>query len=446
MTGIVELDAATAARSQGAVAGWLTDHGLRRGDRVAVDHDGSAAYLAVVIGALRIGVIPVPVPDSLPSDDREYLVADADVAARVGPADWEAVLAHTPASLGPLPLGRPMLYTSGTTGRRKGVWSGVWDADTARLAYLDEHDQWGFRPDDRHLVCSPLYHSAPLRFATHTLLAGGTVLLQGRFDAELTTNLIAAGRVTTSFVVPAHLQRIIDIDPPEPSDRLRWLAHAGSACPAPLKRRVIEWVGAERLFEFYGSSEAQFTVCRADEWERVPETVGRARRGRALLVDDDGVIWCRQPAFARFEYWRDPDKTAAAWRDDECTVGDLGALDDGGRLMLRGRRDDLVVSGGVNVYPAEVERVMSGYPGVDNCVAFGVDDDDWGQIVVLAWVGSADADELRTYGADHLQPAARPRRWWPLPSFPEGTLGKVSRRALAERYRHQDRASGLPDS
>lgn len=439
------LDAGTSERQQAAAAGWLVETGFQPGDRLAVDCDGSPAYLAVVIAALCVGVVPVPIPTGIPAVDRRELIADAEVRACVGPDDWSAVLGHRPGPRGPLPLARPMMYTSGTTGRRKGVWSGVWQPDVARRAFLDEHDQWGFTPDDRHLVCSPLYHSAPLRFVVHTLLAGGSVLLPDRFEAERVADALAAGDVSTVFVVPAHLQRILALDPPTPSRRLRWLAHAGAPCAEDLKRRLLTWCEPKRVYEFYGSTEAQFSVCRGDEWLEAPGVVGRARRGRSLRVDADGVVWCRQPDFGRFRYWGDDAKTEAAWRDEECTVGDVGHLDESGRLTLLGRRADLIISGGANVYPAEIERVMAQHPGVDQCAAFGVADERWGQRVVFAWAGVADEQSLRDFARGHLMPAARPKQYFPTQEMPRGNLGKLNRLELADRYQ-RDRVRCDPRS
>jgi len=158
------------------------------------------------------------------------------------------------------------------------------------------------------------------------------------------------------------------------------------------------------LWEFYGSTEAQFTVCSPDEWLAHPGTVGRARPGRRLSITpiddgqpddgddpggstgDAGTIWCDMPAFARFRYWGDAAATRAAWRGSACTVGDLGRLDDDGYLYLTGRRHDLIISGGVNVYPAEVEAVLAAVPGLREVAVFGLPDEQWGQVVCAAYV------------------------------------------------------------
>ena len=140
--------------------------------------------------------------------------------------------------------------------------------------------------------------------------------------------------------------------------------------------------------------------------------MGRARPGRRLEVDDDGVVWCHAPGFARFEYWRDPESTARAWRAGSFTVGDLGRLDDAGYLFLEGRRDDLVISGGVNVYPVEVEAALAELPGVEEVAVFGVGDDEWGERVCAAVVGGADEAALRRHAARRLAPYKRPKAYF----------------------------------
>jgi acyl-CoA synthetase (AMP-forming)/AMP-acid ligase II len=323
-----------------------------------------------------------------------------------------------------------MHYTSGTSGRRKGVWSGVLGEASARALFDEEVELWGFDAADRHLVLGPLHHSAPLRFAMHTLLAGGDVLLPGRFDPPALLAAIPELRPTTAFCAPTHLKRLFAAGELPPLDSFRLLAHAGEACPHRVKRRAIEAFPAGSVAELYGSTEAQFTACRAEEWLARPGTVGRARTGRRLRVDGDGVIWCRVPAHARFSYWRDPDKTAAAWRGTAVTVGDVGRLDGDGYLYLDGRRDDLIISGGVNVYPLEVERVLNRCPGVRESAVFGVDDERWGQRVCAAVVGTVSPGVLADYARARLAPAKRPKDYHLVPGLPTSPTGKVARRAV----------------
>ena len=431
MTDIPVVTSSGSERDQRRAAAALATAGLRPGDRLLVSAAASPALLAAVLGALRTGVIPVVLDPGLPAAERAALAEDADAALDLGNDPGSLLAGTDEADLADVPLARPMHYTSGTTGRRKGVWSGVLAEDDARALAAEEIELWGFEPGDRHLVLSPLHHSAPLRFAIHTLLAGGDVLLPGPFDAGRLAAAISALRPTTTFCVPTHLQRLIARDDVDWSS-FRRLVHAGAPCPAPLKRAVLQALPEGSVWEFYGSTEAQFTVCSPEDWLAHPGSVGRARPGRRLETDERGQLWCEVPRWARFEYWRAPDKTAAAWRGDLVTVGDLGRVDDDGIVWLDGRREDLIISGGVNVYPAEVEAVLDAHPGVVESAVFGVPDDEWGQRVVAAYVGTADPAELGAWARERLAAAKRPKGLHPLGELPRTTTGKVRRLDLPE--------------
>jgi acyl-CoA synthetase (AMP-forming)/AMP-acid ligase II len=424
------VDAAGSERDQRRAAASLAEAGLRAGDRVLVSAAASPALLAVVLGALRTGIVPVVLDPALPAAERAALAEDADAALDVGD-DPGRLLGDAETDLADVPLARPMHYTSGTTGRRKGVWSGVLTADDARALAAEEIDLWGFVPADRHLVLSPLHHSAPLRFAAHTLLAGGEVLLPGPFDAERAAAVITTLRPTTTFCVPTHLQRLLARDDVDWSS-FRRLVHAGAPCPAPLKRAVLDALPDGSVWEFYGSTEAQFTVCSPEDWLAHPGSVGRARPGRRLETDDRGQLWCAVPPWARFEYWRAPEKTSAAWRGDLVTVGDLGRVDDDGTVWLDGRREDLVISGGVNVYPAEVEAVLDAHPDVVESAVFGIPDEEWGQRVVAAYVGAADPAGLGAWSRERLSPAKRPKSLHRVDDLPRTSTGKVRRLDLPQ--------------
>jgi long-chain acyl-CoA synthetase len=411
----------------------LQRHGLVEGDRVAVVAPPSAAYLGVAIGALRIGIVPVLLNPALTAGEQSALLADADPALVLRDTEVAELIATTDAEvdLAPHPRARPMLFTSGTTGRPKGVWSGVLD-DAAAASLIDEEAElWGFTRDDRLLVVSPLHHSAPLRFSTGTLLAGGSVVLGGGTDAL--GAVIAEHRPTTAFVAPVHLQRLFGLGDDLPSlASFRLVAHAGAPCPHSLKQRAFDAFPTGSVWEFYGSTEGQFTACSPEEWLEAPGTVGRARSGRQLDVDADGMIWCRVPSHARFTYWRDPEKTAQAWRGDAFTVGDVGRIDADGFLFLDGRRDDLIITGGVNVYPVEVELAILRHPGVADAMVFGVDDDRWGQMVCAAIVGDVRADALDAFLRDHIAAYKRPKRIVVVDELPHSPTGKLSRSRAGE--------------
>ncbi len=431
MVEVLEPDSAEAAQRR--AAGFLRQAGLGTGDRVVFVLPSSADLLVAVLGALRTGVVPVLLNATLMPAERDQLIADAEPALVVGDDAGLARFADgPPVELAPVPLGRPMHYTSGTTGRAKGVSSGVMDESVARSAFDDEADLWDFGPGDTHLVCSPLYHSVSVRFASGTLLRGGRVVVLSRFEPAAAAAVLTTLRPTTTFLAPTALRRLLaEAGLPPRLDMLRLLVHAGSPCPPDLKRAAIDRAPPGSVWEFYGSTEGQFTVCPPDEWSERPGTVGRARSGRRISVDEDSVVWCRPPSFARFTYWNDPESTARAWRDGAFTVGDLGHLDGDGYLFLDGRRDDLVISGGINVYPAEVEATLAGVAGVDEVAVFGMADPDWGERVCAAVVGPAEA-ELRAHSARHLAPYKRPKQYFRVADLPRTATGKLRRSALPE--------------
>jgi acyl-CoA synthetase (AMP-forming)/AMP-acid ligase II len=442
------LEPGPAEDAQRRAAGHLRRSGLVPGDRVAFALPSSAALLVAVLGALRSGVVPVLLNATLLPDERDRLVADAEPALVVTDEAALDTFASGPRlELAPVPLGRPMHYTSGTTGRSKGVYAGVLDEPSAQALFDDEADLWAFDAADTHLVCSPMYHAVSVRFAAGTLLRGGRVVVLSYFDAPNAAAVLRELRPTTTFVAPTVLRRLL-AEPALPArlDMLRLLVHAGAPCPAALKRAALERTVPGALWEFYGSTEGQFTACGPDEWLGRPGTVGRARPGRRLAVDDDGVVWCTAPAFARFSYWRDPDATARAWRGDAFTVGDMGRLDGDGYLFLDGRRDDLVISGGVNVYPAEVEGVLAELDGVADVAVFGRDDPEWGQAVCAAVVGSAREVELRDHAAHRLAPYKRPKAYFLVDELPMTATGKLRRGALAAWLGLDTGASGGAES
>ena len=424
--------ASDAEALQTRIAGALLGRGLRAGDRVAFACPNSVELLGAILGATRVGIAPVPLNPTLLDEERAVILDSAEPALVVGPSELAALVDGPRAELAPAPLVRPMHYTSGTTGTPKGVWSGVLDEADAVALQQDESDVWAFEPGDVLLVCSPLYHSAPLRFSAGTLLAGGEVVVLERFDAGVVGQAIAEERPTLTFMVPAHLQRLFAWgDLPDVSS-FRRLVHAGAPCPTPLKEAALARFPVGTVWEFYGATEGQFTVCSPDDWLEHPGTVGRARPRRRLEVDSDGLVWCHVPPFARFEYWRDPVHTAEAWRGDAFTAGDLGHLEDG-YLFLDSRRDDLIISGGVNVYPAEVENVLCALAGVEDVAVFGVPDERWGERVCAAVVGDVHRDAVVDHARARLAPYKCPKDVYFVDALPRTGTGKVRRSQLAGR-------------
>ena len=421
-----DIDASARAGAHG-----LIERGFEPGQRVCISAPNSPQLLALIDGCLRAGIAPVVLSSSATSREITEMSTDVDASAVLFEDDVRALAAPGDGSeLGELPTCRPVHFTSGTSGRPKAVWSGWLDPGEAAEWVADEQGAWDITASDVHLVCGPLNHSAPLRFALMTLWAGGAVIVPPKFSAEAVTPLLASS--TTTFMAPTHLQRLMDvIGDASPEHELRLLAHAGAACPD----RVREWAhrafGIDVVTEFYGSTEGQFTVCPASEWIEHPGTVGRARNGREMRVDDDGRLWSRPPSYARFEYWGDTQKTADAWEGDWFTVGDYGRIDPDGFVYLEGRKGDLIITGGVNVYPAEIERVLSNLPGVDTVVAFGLADDTWGQRVCVAVVGSVNESDIRDYASQQLSGPKRPKDVFVVDSLPVTHSGKVDRSAVS---------------
>ena len=436
----------------------LWAQGIRPLDRVAIvtpEHrfpQAEAAALqahtiAISLGCLRSGIIPVMINPSLTESERRKIVADCRPRTTIiSEADFNRVL--QPDAAGPtpeladVPLGRPMHYTSGTTGAAKGVWTSNLSIAESTLLWAEDHEQWGFDAEDRYLLQGPLCHSAPLRFAHSTLLAGGSVILPGWFTAEGTAQALREHSPTITFTVPTHLHRLLEL-PEVPAATYRLLAHAGARCPAPLTRRIHDWAGVDQVWEFYGSTEGQFTACSGPESIAHPGTVGKARAHRSLQIKD-GVVWCSAPHYARFRYWGDDAKTARAVTIGpdgiHFTVGDLGRMDEEGYLFLEGRREDLIISGGVNVYPAEVESVLVEHPQIDEIAVFGIDDERWGQRVEAVYTGSASTSQLEQFARDRLAGHKRPKIFHRASQLPHTTSGKIQHNRLADLV-SQDRDS-----
>ena len=449
--------------------GFLRREGLAEGDRIVVLLGNDPSTFGLLAATCLEGVVAVPLPGDLGPGELAEIVADAEPTAIVtlpgraaelaglgprviaaDPEELAAVPGRDPSA--DWPRTRPMAYTSGTTGRRKGVFAGIHDADWGRETIADEHEAFEGRHGASHLVVSPLYHSGPFRFALVTALNGGRIAVLESFTAPAWRAALRTLRPDSLFCVPTHLHRLLELPETAPDDlaSLALLAHAAAPCPVPLKEEVLDLAPEGAVWEFYGSTEGQFTICPPDVWRRAPGTVGHARPGRRLEIRDDaglqlpvgevGTVWAHVPEHARFEYWRSPDRTARAWDGDAFTVGDLGSLDEGGRLTLAGRPGDLVITGGVNVYPAEVERYLLEAPGVAEAVVFGMPDEDWGErleAAVVPWPGyEPDAEQLRAELAAVLARSKVPKRIHVVGDLPRTSTGKIRRDGSLSRQVH----------
>ena len=453
-----ELDA-----RQRALVGALSAEGIRRRDRIAVYSSNRVESLEVSIGALRAGIVPVPINSLLTPSEVDYVLADSgahvlftDRLVETSPSTERVITfgdayeryIHdaSPADISDVALGRPMHYTSGTTGSPKGVW--VEPHSEARAIALSRafRELWGIDDNDAHLVCSPLAHSAPHRFATRTLEAGGRVVLQGKFNGAETLAATELFGITSTFMVPTHLERIFGLGrralARHDLSSMRLLAHAGAPIRDATKREALEIFPQGSVWEFYGSTEGQATRISTEEWLSRPGSVGRALPGGDITIADNegnelpegeiGWVWVRDPSNEPWEYWGDAAKTRGAWSEDAFCVGDLGSLDGDGYLFLAGRGDDTIISGGVNVYPLEVENVLVGHPSVAEALVYGADHDEWGQevraLVVPAFNQPLDAELLRTWARERLAGFKCPRVIEIVDDLPRTPTGKVQRR------------------
>ena len=416
----------------------------------------------MVVAALRRGIIPVPINPLLTPSEVSYVLEDS--AARwmftdrtlephpqlerlitFGDAYERSLTEAKPAPLAENVRGRPMHYTSGTTGMPKGVWVEPYDAPRAAEVSRAFRELWEIASEDIHLICSPLAHSAPLRFSIRTLEAGGTVILQKKFEAEETMAAIALFGVTSTFMVPTHLERILALGRRTlmryDTSSVRLLAHAGAPIRTETKHEVLALFPSGSVWEFYGSTEGQATRISTEEWIEKEGSVGRALPGAEVLIVDDagtekragevGEVWVRDPNGDEFEYWGDPGKTERAWRDDAFSVGDLGYLDRDGYLFLTGRKHDTIITGGVNVYPQEVEKVLCEHPAVAEALVYGAEHDEWGQEVRAAVVPNGDMplqpELLKEWARERLAGFKLPRTIEVVESLPRTATGKLKR-------------------
>ena len=435
---------------QRALTGLLFEGDLETGDRIAILAANREEIVEVSTGALRAGIVPVPVNSLLTPPEIAYLMEDSGARwlftdrpiepipgveriVTFGDAYERCLVEASPTDISDVTLTRPMHYTSGTTGRPKGVYVPPMNEDEAAVISAAFRRLWAIDSSDVHLVCSPLAHSAPLRFSTRTLEAGGTVALQPRFEAENTLAAIELFGITSTFMVPTHLERILaagrGVHARYDLSTMRLLAHAGAPIREGTKRRVLELFPEGSVWEFYGSTEGQATRISTDEWLTRPGSVGQSLPGSKVYVMSDdfekvpvgevGQVWVLVPPGERFEYWGDEEKTNAAWRDGAFTVGDLGHLDDEGYLYLSGRKHDTIITGGVNVYPQEVEAVLCAHPSIAEVVVYGAPNEEWGQ-------------EVRARVGPGPRVAGRPRR-------PEGLGARTARRLQGPSF---DRVRG----
>ncbi len=464
----------------------LRDIGLRRGDVLAVCIENSLEFIVVACAGRRSGLVIVPISTKLTAAELAFIVSDSgaktlvvsegieanfqtlptacgDVKIVVAgcSGDWSAFCAKQSAvAIEDASVGTEMLYSSGTTGRPKGIHyhnaeGGLLERMSVVLARM------GVGATSVYLSPAPLYHSAPFSWALSVLGFGGTVVIMEKFDAEEALRLIQKHRIEVSQWVPTHFVRLLKL-PKAVRDAydirsLKLAVHAAAPCPPPVKFAMIDWWGPI-LLEYFGCTEqATITMIDSADWLAHPGSVGRCVNGKIHILDDEGVelpigetgLIYHEGGMV-FSYHNDEAKTKASrspagWT----TVGDVGRLDAEGYLYLADRKDFMIISGGVNVYPQEIENLLVTHPRVADAVVLGAPDEDLGEVVTAvvqlldpSEASAALAEEMQTWLRQSLSGVKAPKRILfraELPRLPTGKMAKhVLRKELAQLFAGKD--------
>jgi long-chain acyl-CoA synthetase len=472
-----ELAAAADAYGRG-----LQALGLGVGDCMTVMLPNSIELVALYFAAMECGLYIVPINWHLTGHEIAYIVEDSEskvfvgherfaeaatiAAAAVPEAGKFAVgdltgfrplaeLADRDGRPGNRTQGAPMVYTSGTTGKPKGVkrpLTGA-DPDEVPLAASAFFGIFGMQPfdDNVHICGSPLYHTAVLNFVGISIQLGHTAVLMERFDAQEMLRLIDKHRVTQSHMVPAQFNRLLalpeDVRAKYDVSSLRTMIHGAAPCPAEVKRAMLEWWGPV-VVEYYAATEGGGASITAQEWLSKPGSVGKAWPYSVIkILDDDGhevptgqtgLVYMRMGQ-SSFDYHKSEEKTRASRVGDLFTVGDIGYLDEDGYLYLCDRKSDMIISGGVNIYPAEIESELVMHPKIADVAVFGVPDEEWGEAVkaVIQPVdGVQGSDELTAdvlhFASSRLAKYKLPKHVDYLDELPRDDNGKLYKRKLRD--------------
>lgn len=474
-----------------ALSNSLQALGIEPGQAVAAMLPNSREAVEVYLAIQQIGAYLTPINYHLVGPEIAYILQDCEARAFLVHARYsevaEAAITETGfdrervfgvggfhgarayedliAQGAPTPpanrrLGQVMNYTSGTTGRPKGVrrpLSTVPLEDTDLAAPLYGYSVTRDEPDNVHLLACPWYHTAPLIMAGPSLHLGHTLVIMDRFDAERALELIQTYRVTITHLVPTQFVRLLAL--PEAVrhrydvSSLRHVIHGAAPCAPDVKRRMIAWFGPV-LDEYYASTEGVGgTIIFSDEWLTRPGSVGRPRNDNVIVILDDdgnvlpagqiGSVYSQNKTRLDFEYYKDPDKTARSRRGAYRTVGDVGYMDEDGYLYLCDRKADMIISGGVNIYPAEIESVLITHPAVADVAVFGIPNPEWGEEVkavveLLPDRRTESADTIREDLLDFLRGRiARykiPKSIDLVDSLPRDPNGKLYKRRLRDPY------------
>lgn len=487
IAGDLQLDRdALAARGEQVAAG-LAAMGIREGDVIAVLLRNGMPYLEIIQACKRLGCYYCPINWHYTADEVAFLVNDSGAKLLIAEDDlWRQVWAALPAGLpvlrvmadanaafeandyeawrnaqprydGPLDAPRGhMAYTSGTTGRPKGVVRQPFPVDrlAEHLAAVEAvvEQAYGLRQGSRALLPAPIYHSAPSVFAQVALRVCDTLVLTRRFDAVEVLRLIEQHRIDTIYLVPIMYVRLLKLDAQTRASfdlsSLRFVASTGAPCAPELKRAMIDWLGPV-VHETYASSEAgMVTAIDSHEALAKPGSAGRpigpaqvriyAEDGSVCAPGQVGRIYVRQPAYADFTYRNHPEARQAVERDGLIGLGDLGYVDEDGYLFVCDRESDLVISGGVNIYPAEIERHLMQYPGVADCAVFGVPDPEFGErllgLVQPAPGAALDLEDAMAWLTSRIARYKVPRGLEMRQALPRDDNGKIAKRRLRAEF------------
>jgi long-chain acyl-CoA synthetase len=423
------------------------------GARVLIGHVDLLHPLRDVIPA-GTTVLGAPTPPEILS---HYKIDPDHLATPDFAVELESWLARQRPYDGPaLPQPQNMIYTSGTTGNPKGVRR---NAPTPEQAIASERIRaliYGLKPDVRGLLPGPLYHAAPNSFGLRAGRLGGALVLMPRFDAEELLRLIQDQKIDTIFMVPTMFIRLLKL--PEAvrgkydTSSLRHVIHAAAPCPADVKRAMIQWWGPV-IYEYYGSTESSaLTFANSEDALTKPGTVGKildgvemrflGESGALLPQGEIGEIYSRVSGNPDFTYHNKPEKRAEIERDGFITSGDVGYIDRDGYVFLCDRKRDMVISGGVNIYPAEIEAALHAVPGVHDCAVFGIPDDEFGEALMAVVEPQAgvtlDIADIRAQLKTSLAGYKVPKHVEILKNLPREDSGKIFKRRL--RDPHWERA------
>lgn len=457
-------------RRSSQVARALAGLGVGPDDKVAVGLRNSIEFYELIGGAGRLGATVVPVSFRFKRDEIEYMVADAGAGIVVAEPenaeeyaglpqtifrgepyeDWVAAYDDSPLDeQAGADYAALRYYTSGTTGRPKAIVrkEGTFGAE-AGAAIMEQRLGLVGRPGEVHLLAAVIYHTAPGAYSTMALRMGHTVVITDGFDPEEALALIDEYGVTWTQMAPIHLVRIMALPEEVRANydvsSMKRLLHAGAPCPVDVKWKALDYFPEGSIYEYYAATEGLGTECTDAEWRRKPGTVGRPIGGIRIVVLDDfgkevgpnevGQIYIDNGT--RFEYEGAPEKTAETWRGDMFSVGDMGYLDDEGFLFLTDRKSHMIISGGANIYPAEVENVLFGHPAVADVSVIGVPDDEFGEQVkaIVETRAEVTAAELINYTRANLSHYKCPRSIDFVATMPRDPNGKIRKKILRDPY------------